>query len=141
MVRGWWGWLAGQRRSQFDEFGLEPNILTLTIWVGKRQEVSAAGDATFTANLTSTAAPQGNLAIMNLSSSAVVTNVIDTNTLSGCTRISNVASDGTIFAVWALSPSNHLLLLENTGSLRLATPQTKTLFAGIPVRAATSWRV
>jgi hypothetical protein len=75
--------------------------------------VSAAGAATFTVNLTSTAAPQGDLAIMNLSSSAVLTNVIDTNTLSGCTRISNFASDGTIFAVWALSTSNHLLLLEN----------------------------
>jgi hypothetical protein len=77
--------------------------------------VSPSGDATFTANLTSTTVPQGDLAILKLSASGTLSSVIDTNTLSGCTRIGNFATDGTIFAVWALSSANHMLLLENSG--------------------------
>jgi hypothetical protein len=77
--------------------------------------VSPSGNATFTANLTSTTAPQGDLAILKLSTSGVLSSVIDTNTLSGCTRISNFATDGNILAVWALSTTNELLLLESNG--------------------------
>ena len=77
--------------------------------------VSPSGSATFTANLTSTASPQGDLAILNISPAGTLSTLIDTNTLSDCTRISNFATDGTIFAVWALSSANHMLLLESSG--------------------------
>ena len=94
--------------------------------------VSAAGGATFVANLTSAAAPQGDLAILNLSSSGTLSSVIDSNSLSGCVRIGSFATDGNIFAVWAISDSGELLLLENSGPalscsdvlLNLGTPET-----------------
>jgi len=84
--------------------------------IGSNLFVDASGGATFTANPTSNAAPQRDLAVMNLSPSGTLSSVIDTNSLSGCTRISNFATDGTIFAIWALSTNNHLLLLENSGA-------------------------
>lgn len=83
--------------------------------IGSNLFVSPSGDATFTANLTSTTAPQGDLAILKLSTSGTLSSAIDTNTLSGCTRISNFATDGSILAVWALSTTNDLLLLESNG--------------------------
>jgi hypothetical protein len=83
--------------------------------IGSNLFVSPSGSATFTANLTSATSSQSDLAILNVSSSGTLSTVIDTNTLSGCTRISNFATDGTIFAAWALSSANHSLLLESSG--------------------------
>jgi hypothetical protein len=76
--------------------------------------VSPSGSATFTANLTSKGSSQGDLAILIISPAGTLSTVIDTNTLSGCSRISSFATDGTIYAAWALSSANHMLLLENS---------------------------
>src|ERR1700738_4535986 len=81
--------------------------------IGSSLFLSATGDATFTASLPSSTNPQGNLAIMNLSHSGSLSSIIESDALSGCTRISNFATDGNIIAVWAISSSKHLLLLEN----------------------------
>jgi hypothetical protein len=103
--------------------------------IGSNLLVPSSGGATFSSNLTSTATPLGDLAIMNISPSGTLSSAIDTNTLSGCTRISNFASDGTIFAVWAISTSNHLLLLENAGPALSCS--NVLLDLGVPGVAAT----
>jgi hypothetical protein len=80
--------------------------------VGSDLFIPSAGGAVFTANLTSSGGAS-DLVVLQLSPEGTLSTVIDSNALSGCSRITNFATDGTIYAAWALSSSNHVLLLEN----------------------------
>jgi hypothetical protein len=121
----------------FRGVGLVPGI-------GRSLFVSPSGGATFAANLTSSATPQGDLAILNLSPSGNLASVIDTGTLSGCKTISTFATDGAIFAAWAVATDvnyldQHLLLLESNSPilscsdvlLDLGSPNTPPTGTGI----------